>query len=181
MTTPTRLTTADFEAFLAQPENADRRFELIDGRIEERMGTYIHGLIIANLIFGIKQYLIATQFGTVSTDARFAPDDANDFRPDVVVMPAGAALTDRGAMRGVPYLAVEVQSPDQTVQYLRTRAAHYLRLGVRMVWLVYPSKKLIEVLSAESVELFVVGETLRVGDALPDFALPVADVFAGVE
>ncbi|MFQ3674600.1 MAG: Uma2 family endonuclease [Aggregatilineales bacterium] len=181
MTTPTRLTAADFEAFLQQPENVDRRFELIDGRIEERMGTYIHGLIIINIGAALLRYLQATQFGTVSTDARFSPDAANDFRPDVVVMPAGATLTDRGAMAGVPYLAVEVQSPDQTVHYLRGRAAHYLRLGVRMVWLVYPSKKLIEVLTAESVELFVLGETLRAGEALPGFAMPVADVFAGVE
>ncbi|XWX03398.1 Uma2 family endonuclease [Aggregatilineales bacterium SYSU G02658] len=181
MTTPTRLTAADFEAFLQRPENADRRLELIDGHIEERMGTYIHGLIIINIGAALLRYVQSTQFGTVSTDARFAPDEANDFRPDVVVMPAGVPLADRGPMRGVPHLAVEVQSPDQTVHFLRSRAVHYLRLGVRVVWLVYPSKKIVEVLTLNSAELFVVGDTLNGGDALPGLALSVADVFAGVE
>lgn len=47
-----------------------------------------------------------------------------------------------------------------------------------MVWLIYPEKRLVEVLTAR--ELLGESETISGGDVLPDFALPVSEVFRRV-
>lgn len=41
-----RYTTAAFEQFIALPENADRRFELIAGEIVEKMPAQFHAAIV---------------------------------------------------------------------------------------------------------------------------------------
>lgn len=42
-------TVEEFEAFIAEAENVDRLFELIDGEIFEKMPTEEHSLIIGNI------------------------------------------------------------------------------------------------------------------------------------
>ncbi|MEO8393156.1 MAG: Uma2 family endonuclease [Chloroflexota bacterium] len=42
-------TIEDFEQFITQPENRDRRFELINGEIVEKMPTESHGIIAGNI------------------------------------------------------------------------------------------------------------------------------------
>lgn len=80
-------------------------------------------------------------------------------------------------MPGVPDIAIEIQSPDQSVNYMRDRAAYYLGLGIKMVWLVYTKKRLVEVITAEATEIYLDGDTVHAEPLLPEFSMPVADVF----
>ncbi|MFQ3657833.1 MAG: Uma2 family endonuclease, partial [Anaerolineae bacterium] len=57
----------------------------------------------------------------------------------------------------------------------------YLQHGCPLVWLVYPRLKLVEVFTPTERHLLSMGETLRGGEVLPGFAVPVSDVFAGME
>ncbi len=183
MTTPTRLTAADFEAFLQQPENADRRFERIDGEIVEKMPSHLHGIIVSRLVYFLMAFLQANPMGYVSVEARFrpAPDAEHDLIPDIAYTGRARGIVEEGAVLGVPDLAIEVQSPNQSDQFMLRKAQLYLQHGCSLVWLVYPRLKLVEVFTPTERHLLSVGETLRAGDVLPDFAMPVADVFAGVE
>ena len=82
-------------------------------------------------------------------------------------------------MPHLPDLAVEIKSPDDTVKEMREKAAYYLAHGVRLVWLVYPHKRLVEVYRPDAdVEILAVGDVLTGGEVLPGFSIPVADVFA---
>ena len=84
-------TVADFEAFIAQPENTDRLFELIDGEIVEKMPTEKHGVIQAEFARILGNFVRPKKLGWVAVEARHHAqgDDQNDRLPDV-------AFTSRG-------------------------------------------------------------------------------------
>lgn len=63
-----RLTGAEFEAFLKLPENQERRFELYNKQIIPKMVTEEHGVIVANLVFGLKRYLAEHPIGRLSVE-----------------------------------------------------------------------------------------------------------------
>ncbi len=168
----------DFEQLLKQSENYKRRLELIRGVVvEKQTGTFIHGYIVGHIATEFVGYLHRTKLGLASTDARFMPNPNNDFRPDISIVMAGTPLVGQGPMPGVPDIAIEVQSPDQSVNYMRDRAAYYLRLGVKMVWLVYTKKYLVEVIMSEATGIYVDGEMIIAEPLLPGFTMAVKDVF----
>jgi Uma2 family endonuclease len=57
------------------------------------------------------------------------------------------------------------------------KASYYLKNGSRMVWLVYSTKRLIEVLTPTDRHLLTEQDTVNGGDVLPGFTLQVSDVF----
>ncbi|MFQ3660585.1 MAG: Uma2 family endonuclease, partial [Anaerolineae bacterium] len=162
MTTPTRLTAADFEAFLQQPENVDRRFERIDGEIVEKMPNALHAYLVALLLHALVGYLKERPLGYAGAEARFllGTEGQHDLIPDVAVWrsrPSEAPLTES------PLLAIEVQSPNQSDQFMLRKAQLYLQHGCPLVWLVYPRLKLVEVFTPTERHLLSMGETLRGG------------------
>lgn len=66
-----------------------------------------------------------------------------------------------------------------TYKQLREKAHFYLDNGARMVWLVYPEKQLVEVYRSDSdIEILMSDEMFSGYDVLPNFELPVQDIFA---
>ncbi len=62
---------------------------------------------------------------------------------------------------------------------MREKAAYYIANGSRMVWLLYPEKRLIEIFQpAADIQILTEADTLNGGDVLPGFMLPVRDAFA---
>ena len=174
-------TVQEFEDFIAQSENADWHFELINGEIVKKMPTFLHGMIVLLLGNALLVYLRDNPIGRASVEARYRPigDDLNDRIPDLsfITNEKGAPVS-RGAAPFMPDLAVEVQSPDQSDKDMVDKAAYYLANGTRMVWLVYPEKPLVEVLTPDDRHLLTEENTLDGGDVLPGFSLSVRDIFS---
>ncbi len=171
-----------FEEFIAQPENRHRLFELINGRIVEKVPTETYGEIAVNIIFALKLYMKTGQPGHLGMEVRHRPlqDDQNDRLPDVSVsFDPERPRVDEGAVLRMPDLAVEVKSPDDTYQDMLDAATYYLQNGCRMVWLVYPKKRLVDVITADGREPFTIDETITGGDVLPGFAMSVREIFEG--
>ncbi len=62
---------------------------------------------------------------------------------------------------------------------MRAKASYYLANGTRLVWLVLPEKRLVEVYRADGeVDILTENDTLSGDDVLPGFALPVQAIFA---
>ena len=170
----------DFEAFIAR--HPDKLFELIHGEIVEKMPTPRHGRIAVNISTEIRIYLKSNPIGWVGAEVRHShpDDDFNDRIPDVSVH-----LTDNDdpdddakAMSTMPALAIEIKSPDDTYARMRAKAIYYLENGSQLVWLVYPEKKLVEVYrSMDDSDILTSDDTLLGYDSLPDFELPVRDIF----
>lgn len=80
----------------------------------------------------------------------------------------------------VPDLAIEVISPNNRYQEIDEKIWDYFVHGVRQVWIVVPTSRRITVYFSESeARIWRVGETLDVGEILPGFQLPLADIFPG--
>lgn len=180
-------TIEEFDEFIALPENADRRFELIDGEIIEKMPTEEHGVISALMAARILMLSEQNQLGgRIAVEARYRkPEDRrNSYIPDVSFTSAERLLpiTRKGAVPQMPDLAIEIKSPDDSVTLLRQKAAYYLANGARMVWLIFPEQRLVEVYRPDVDVLLLVDNELRHdvlegGDVLPGFSLALQNIF----
>ncbi len=181
MTVASKLMTGEaFAQFLATHQ--DGLYELLHGEIVEKMPTEEHakiaGIILGELYLYLKQHPeIKAHLGP---QVRYRPevDPYNDRLPDVAVRLSDRPPVRRGAVPGMPDLAVEIKSPDETYLLMRDKAAYYVRHGCPLVWVVYPEKRLIEVYKPGSdIDLLLPGEGLDGGEVLPGFTLAVAVVF----
>jgi Uma2 family endonuclease len=183
MTTQTRVTPAEYEAFIARPEHAERRFELIDGEIIEKpMPTFEHGTIAALFSYYFWNYLLShpSIAGNVAVEARHRPtgDALNDRIPDVSVVLGDRPITRRGAANFLPDICIEIQSPDDALKGLRDKAAFYLAHGAKYALVVRPEKRLIEVYSAdEEIAILRADDALTFPDLLPGFTVEVSRLF----
>jgi Uma2 family endonuclease len=174
-------TIAEFEAFIAQPENQDRLFELIDGEIFEKMPTEEHGVLGAGLAHVLLTFVKPRKLGRVAVEARHHAqnDNHNDLLPDVSFTSKERMLTlvKQGTVPQMPDLVIEIQSPGDSLKKMRAKAEYYLANGARMVWMLYPKKHLIEVWTQDDIQILDENDTLDGGDVLPGFKLSVRDVF----
>ncbi len=176
------MTVAEFEQFLRQPENADRLFDLIDGEIFEKMPTEKHGEIVLTIGFFGKLYLRENPIGRFTTEARHSieGDDHHDVLPDVsFILDAERPAVEEGVIPQMPDFAVEIKSPTDKLTTLRRKAAYYIDNGTRLVWVVIPEKRVVEVYRPDEPVL-VCGEDdfLDGADVLPGFRVAVKELFA---
>lgn len=169
---------ADFMALLDTPAAADRLLELIDGVVMEKMTTEEHSVCTLNIIFHLQLYLRATRAGRVVSEVHHrAPDTETILLPDAAVHTAARPVSTRGAVPRFPDLAVEVKSRANTLTDLYAKAALYLAHGTQIVWIVIPSKRLVQVITPDSNEIYDMTDTLTGGGVLPGFTLAVAAIF----
>ena len=178
---PKLYTVDEFERFLKRPENRDRLFELVNGEIVEKMPTEEHGIIVLNIGTEIRILLKANPIGRVGVEIRHgSPEDRyNDRIPDIsFTADTTTSVVTQGAVPRFPDLAVEVKSPDDSYRQMREKAAYYLANGVKLVWLVYPEKRLIEVYRADGeIQILDEDDTLEGGNVLPGFSMTVSSIF----
>lgn len=173
------MTVQEFEQFANAPENVDRRFELINGEIVEKLPNVIHAAIIGLLATILNNFQAGRRLGWVLVEARYElpHDEHNSKIPDLSFIANPDLEMMEGAIPFMPDLAVEVQSPGQGPKLMGEKAAYYLANGSRLVWLIYPDKRLIEVLTPDDRVFLTEEDTLGGGDVLPGFSVVVRDIF----
>ncbi len=165
----------------------DRKYELIDGELIEMSPTnLLHQWLASELSGEIRNYAKRNDLGFVGVEGGFSPIDNRHtlLAPDVAFvrkdrMPQPLPQTFAGFM---PYLAVAIASPSNTIAELREKAATYLQHGSRMVWLVFPDQNGVEVCrqgDEERITFEFVGPdgSLSGEDMLPGFELEMAHLF----
>lgn len=79
---------------------------------------------------------------------------------------------------GVPALAVEILSPNDTVEQIHEKMTIYRRVGVPLVWVLDPYDRTVTVYRPDAEpELFNVRQELSGEPHLPGFRVPVARLF----
>lgn len=80
-----QITFAEFEAFLARPENQGQLFELIHGRIVEKVPTQAHGMTVVNIATEVKIFSRTRGIGRVGVAIlhRLPTDEYNGRQPDL--------------------------------------------------------------------------------------------------
>ena len=176
-----KYTVEEFEQLFGQAEYGDRLLELIHGAIVEKMPTEEHGVVAGNVFAPLHNFVTPQRLGRVGFEVRHRPpDDAYNSRlPDISFSSVRRPLVTKGSVPTMPDLAVEVQSPDDSIKEMREKASYYLANGAKLVWLIYPRKRIVEVYDANGeIDILHEGETLSGEDVLPGFTLPVIDIFA---
>ena len=161
------------------------RYELVRGELSRMSPAgHRHGRIALNLTTPLDQFVRANQLGAVyaaETGFKLAAD------PDVVRAPDVAFIRrDRveavgetgGFWPGAPDLAAEVLSPGETSGEVEDKIADWLNAGTRLVVVVDPEDQTVTLYrSHKDVRVLTIDDVLEGGEVVPDWTLPVRDIF----
>ncbi len=181
----TQMTVQAFEARLLELDIEDRNFELIDGIMGEKaMPDWDHASISGYLTIILGYFILQQRLGRLVPELRInLPNDQfNSRQPDIVFVAATHGAFDGGAPLPImPDLVVEVKSPRDTCAKMRLKANYYIDHGARLVWLVFPAKKTIEIYDAadDSIRTLTADDTLTNDALFPGFSVSVAKIFEG--
>ena len=180
------ITISDIEAMKAR----GIRREIVNGQWagdeEDKMAGELHGAIATNLILALGSYVKTCKLGRVypADTTYILEEDAHGVQlmrfPNVSFVAAHRIKTqDRETYyRLAPDLAIEIIAPAERAVDIRAKLRDYLRTGVRQVWHVYPeTQEVIVYLPDGTMRTYDIGQTLLGADVLPDFELPVTDIF----
>ncbi len=179
---------------------AGKRYEYVDGRalpmgieIMNEDGELIvpppkpqHGLLAMEIAGLLRDIVRPKQLGKLFTEFGFLMQtNPPELRaPDVAfVSQEKLAEVDLGEwLPFPPDLAVEVISEFDRAQDIRQKASSYMAHGTRLLWIVYPDQRIIDVYQPGQPAL-TVGEKDRLdgADVLPDFSVAVSEIFAVLE
>lgn len=175
-------TVDEFWDFVTRPENADRKFELVNGEIVEMTPTEEHGVTTTDLITFLNTFVKQHRLGRVVNEVAYKnPADVYNNRiPDI-----SFTRTERlqppvtqGASTQMPDLAIEVRSPGNTRKSLQEKAVYFIQNGVLLVWIVYPQEKLVEVYRpGQPMQPLGIDDILDGESVVPGFKLALRELF----
>ncbi|MBI2761941.1 MAG: Uma2 family endonuclease [Chloroflexi bacterium] len=178
MSTTTKLT---LEQFLALPETKPAG-EFMSGEVFQKpMPTRTHSRLQKYLLFLIEMFLEGSGNGEVLQELRcvFGPPDAERaYVPDIVFI-SPEHLTNDEHHHGPPDLVIEILSPNQPAGRFAEKIHFYLTHGVRLVWIVDPETRTVQVMTADTTTYLLLGDVLDGGDVLPGFKADVTEMFSG--
>lgn len=160
------------------------RYELIDGRLVERHMGLLSDILAGKIAFLLTAFCLPRGLGwvVIPSSGGFQYTGRQVRKPDVAFVRRGRFPDEQppaGHAALVPDLAVEVISPNDLYEEVEAKVVEYLRVGVRLVWVVSPSQRTVRVHRADGVCRYLrEGDQLTGEDVLPDFRCPVADLFA---
>lgn len=166
-------------------------FELVDGeRIHIVPPVAIHVYVISRLLKLLFAWAQQHDAGEVFTESTFVQTDVSNWVkgsrvPDIAFYArrrwdeylASTPDWDEKPIALIPDLCVEVVSKTDNYEDVDDKVAEYLRLGVRLVWVIKPRNRSITVYGAGWVERLSADDTLAGKDVLPGFAASVGGIF----
>jgi len=170
-----------FNEMVQLPENADKHFELIFGEIIEKMVSHPDSSTIAsNIMIELGGYVKRNKLGRMTgADGGYIIGE-HRFIPDVafITHEKAQAKIIAGYRDALPDLAIEVISPTDTPHEIAKKTLAYQQAGV-FLWVVYPEEKEIFVYSPGEgfPAILTIKDKLVGGDVLPDFEVPLTDIF----
>lgn len=174
------------EKFMALPE--DGRYELVNGELVEMGNSGMeHGWIASNLIISLGGFVRSHKLGVIcDSSTAFSMKNGNKRSPDVSFVVKdrlqGMKRLPKGYFQGSPDLAVEILSPNNTVEEIHDKIVEYFENGSRLVWVAHPDEQFVLVYHGSSPDGFLrMGDVLNGEDVVPGFTLPVAELFAELE
>jgi Uma2 family endonuclease len=181
-------TTMTTDQLLALPENGMDRW-LIGGELRERPMTVRNRFHSRILVCGCTELEIWNRQqppprGQVlggEAGVRLSRDPDTTLGVDIVYVSAEVIVrqTDETTLiDGVPILAVEILSPNDTLEDVHEKIDTYLAAGVPVIWIIDPHDRTVRVYRpGAEPELFNVRQELSGEPHLPGFRVPVARLF----
>ena len=172
MTTKTRLSLAEF---LRMPDIEERRLELIDGEVHEKMSPrWGHSTLASQLVIALQS------FGIVGVEPRAIIPDAPAWGPsapipDLALYKTAQPKPDEWMTRP-PDLVVELLSIGQSRTEMRAKAAIYVEFGVPCVWVFDLERQTVDVYERAERRGLASADQLTC-ETLPGFSERIGDLF----
>ena len=166
--------------------NGDALYEVVNGQRLELPPMSMLATWTASCLHGLLWHFVRERkLGRVVSEGLFILDTSKDLRrrPDVAFisaqrLPLDQELPPTGDLAIIPDLAVEVISPNDDAVAVHRKIREYFSQGVAQVWVVWPNDQ--EVYLYESptqVKILTAKDELHCDTLIPDFRLPLADLF----
>lgn len=172
------------EDLLTMPDGD--QYELVNGELVEKNTGFESGRVGGRIHHLLETFLEAHAIGRTapgeSSYQCFADDPTKVRKPDVSFISFERLPADQpdpiGHCRVVPDLAVEVVSPNDLSDEVETKVHEYLDAGVRLVWVVHPRFRTVQI-RRPNVPGTVIGPEgeLSGEDVLPEFSCKVSALF----
>jgi len=171
---------------LALPEQG--RYELIDGYLVERKMGAISSYAATNMLgllwYFVHNHNLGLVFQANCGYQLFAEAPGRVRFADASFIRRGRLPEERppqGYCQLAPDLVVEAVSPHDTAAELEAKIAQWLAAGVRLVWVLYPESKRLQIHRPDGTVTKLQTTDQLVGeDVVPGFQCQVADIFQGV-
>jgi len=159
-------------------------YELHNGVLIEVPGSKPRqSRLAAWIAYLLTRFIMDQRLGGAVTgaDGTFALNTYNTRIPDVGYVTAEhAANQDENEYpAGAPDLAVEVVSPSNSARDMQERAGEYLAAGARLVWIVNPETRTVDVYRPGGERIALSGDLALEGyDVLPGLSLKLGELFS---
>lgn len=186
MSTITETRTYTPDDLLAMPDR--NRFELVDGHLVELNVSALSSLVAFELGALIRDHsrthTPAWIFGADCGYQCFPGQPRKVRKPDVSLVRKERLAAEQiaeGFLKLPPDLAVEVVSPNDLAYEVEAKVQDYLEAGVRLIWVVYPPTRTVQVFRGDgTIALVRPGGELVGEEVLPGFRCRVGDLFASL-
>lgn len=183
MSTEVQLMTAD--ELLALPQG-EFRYELVNGELKKMSPAgQKHGRITVRLTEPLAKHVREHQLGQVyAAETGFKlksnPDTVRAADIAFIRKERLEALGETESFwPGAPDLAVEVNSPSDTVLEVEKKVIEWLEFGSRLVWVVSSKLNTVTVYrSLRDIAVLTEADNLDGGDVIPGFQIAVAKIFS---
>jgi Uma2 family endonuclease len=179
--------TASEQDVLAVHAREGRLCELVEGVLVEKGMGFRESVLASFLIEALQGFVRPRNLGLVTGEAGMMRLAAGLVRiPDVAFVSwerlPGRRIPGEPIPDLAPDLAVEVLSTSNTAAEMRRKLGEYFAAAVRLVWLVDPAARTVEVYTApEQSMLLHTEDVLDGGVVLPGFLLSLPDLFAELD
>jgi Uma2 family endonuclease len=179
--------TATEKDVLEVAAHKDRLCELVDGVLVEKVMGWRESLLASVLITILSNFVRPRNLGLITGEAGMVRLASGLVRiPDVAFVSWDRLPNRRVPSDPIPALApdlaVEVLSAGNTPGEMARKRQEYFAAGVRLVWLVDPETRSVEVYTdPDQSTVRHEGDTLEGGVVLPGFALPLRELFTELD
>jgi Uma2 family endonuclease len=170
------------EAFWEQ--YAGQPYELVHGRIVQVPPTgFSHGTVTSRIAALLRAFVDSQGVGgeVLGAETGFWLDPHTLRGADCAYISQAKIASVSEPDKFVPFapdLAVEVVSPGDTAQAIRDKVDQYRAAGTRLIWVIYPSLRKVDVYLPDGTSYEVRNDgTLGGGDVLPGLQVAVAGLF----
>lgn len=161
-------------------------FELVNGELKElnvsQLSSYTAGEIYGQLRDHVRPQRLGWVFPEGNSYRCFPDDPTRVRRAETAFFSLARRTPDQVSAEGhclvIPDLVVEVVSPNDLADDVATKRAEWLAAGAQLVWVILPAVQEVYAYHADgTLRLFRRTDTLTADPVLPDFRVPVADLF----
>lgn len=168
------------EAFLEWDQPAGKyKYEWVDGELEKT--DYMMKNTERGIVKRIRQAFYETEAfkngGELFAETHVPVTDTRVRIPDLCFFTSEQIEASEQGELPVPAWAIEIISPNETGFKIERKALEYMKAGVKVLWQVYPSLRMVHVRSsADSTRLFFESDTCTAAPALPDMKIVVSEL-----